>query len=83
MEAAEKPSVILTVEEHTVLGGLGSAVAETLMEAGLCGGKRFKRLGIPDRFPDRYGSQADLFERYTLTGERLVSEILELLGLAL
>ena len=48
IQAAEQNQAILTVEEHTLNGGLGSAVAEVLAEAGL--GIRFQRLGIPDVF---------------------------------
>ena len=47
--SARKTGRVVTVEDHSVYNGLGSAVAETLLEAGVpC---RFKRLGIPDVFP--------------------------------
>jgi transketolase len=69
--AAQVP-VIVTIEEHTVIGGLGSAVAEIIAEAGFDPGKRFKRLGIPDVFPDQYGSQQTLMKRYSLTSDELV-----------
>lgn len=39
---------IITVEDHNVLGGLGSAVAEVVVESGK--GCAFKKLGIPDKF---------------------------------
>ena len=41
--------VVLTVEEHTVVGGLGSIVAEVLAEAGFNRPKRFARVGFPPR----------------------------------
>lgn len=72
--AAEVP-VVVTIEEHTIMGGLGSAVAEVLAEAGFNPGKRFKRLGIPDVFPDQYGSQASLMKRYAITAEQLVAVV--------
>lgn len=72
--AAEVP-VIVTIEEHTVIGGLGSAVAEVIAEANFNPAKRFKRIGIPDVFPDQYGSQASLMERYSITTENLVSVV--------
>lgn len=53
LEYCEDAPVIVTVEEHTVIGGLGSAVAEVLAEANLPHPKRFKRLGLPDAFPDQ------------------------------
>jgi transketolase len=56
-EHAERARAIVTVEEHTITGGLGSAVAEVLAEADFSTVKRFRRIGIPDVFPDQYGSQ--------------------------
>ena len=72
--AAEAP-VIVTIEEHTLVGGLGSAVAEIVAEANFSPAKCFKRIGIPDVFPDEYGSQASLMERYSITTENLTSVI--------
>ena len=72
--------VVVTIEEHTIIGGLGSAVAEVLAEANVPSPKRFRRLGIPDVFPDNYGSQAHLMARYAITTERLVAVIRELLS---
>jgi len=71
-------SVIVTVEEHNVIGGLGSAVAEVISEANFSAPKRFKRLGIPDVFPAKYGSQASLMEYYDLTAQHLSDVIQEL-----
>ncbi len=48
LAAARETGLILTVEDHTTLGGLGGAVAETLAESGL--GARLVRLGIPDTY---------------------------------
>jgi transketolase len=70
--------VVVTIEEHTLMGGLGSAVAELVAEAGFSPAKRFKRLGIPDVFPDQYGSQASLMERYQLTANHLVQTVTKL-----
>lgn len=75
LEYAAKVPVVVTVEEHTVVGGLGSAVAEILVEANFSAAKRFKRVGIPDAFPDEYGSQASLMERYSISTEKVVSLI--------
>ncbi len=77
--AAEIP-VIVTIEEHSVIGGLGSAVAEIIAEANFDSPKRFRRIGIPDVFPDEYGSQASLMERYSITHDHLISAIKELTG---
>jgi transketolase len=69
--------VIVTAEEHTVVGGLGSAVAEVLAEANFTSFKCFKRLGIPDVFPDQYGSQDSLMARYAITSETISTVVQE------
>ena len=75
LDHAAKVPVIVTIEEHTLMGGLGSAVAEVIAEANFDPAKRFRRIGIPDVFPDEYGSQASLMERYSITVEHLVSVV--------
>ena len=74
-KAAQVPA-ILTIEEHTLVGGLGSAVAEILAEANFNPAKRFKRIGIPDVFPDQYGSQAGLMKRYGITASAAAVAVL-------
>jgi len=76
LQFAENVPVIVTIEEHSIVGGLGSAVAEIILEANFERPKRFKRIGIPDVFPDEYGSQASLLEKYSITEKHLVSTIL-------
>lgn len=75
---AAKVPVIVTIEEHTLPGGLGSAVAELIAEANFPAAKRFKRIGLPDVFPDQYGSQASLMERYGLTAAKLAQTVEQL-----
>ena len=58
-EAATACGVVLTLEEHTVIGGLGGAVAEACMAEG-ARVRRFVRLGLPDRHPSVVGDQAYL-----------------------
>jgi transketolase len=79
-ENAERVPIVVTIEEHTIMGGLGSAVAEIIAEASFNPSKRFQRLGIPDVFPDQYGSQASLMARYNLTAEHLGKVIKQLRG---
>jgi transketolase len=76
LTAVAKAKVVVTIEEHTLPGGFGGAVAELILEAGLT--PRFKRLGIPDVFPDQYGSQASLMERYEITAANLAKTIQKL-----
>ncbi|MBI2664020.1 transketolase [Candidatus Woesearchaeota archaeon] len=73
ISSVKKAPVAVAVEEHSVIGGLGSAVAELIAEASLH--KKFRRIGIPDAFPDQYGSQSSLMQRYGITAERIVEEI--------
>lgn len=47
-ERARNTGAIVTAENHSIIGGLGSAVAECLMDAGI--GLPFKRVGIKDQF---------------------------------
>ncbi len=70
--AARVPAV-LTIEEHTLIGGLGSAVAELLLDNGVH--KRFKRIGIPDVFPKKYGSQASQMKDFGITAEALAASV--------
>jgi transketolase len=79
LDYAARVPTIVTVEEHTIIGGLGSAVAELIAEANFSGSKRFKRIGIPDTFPDQYGSQDTLLARYDITAKNIVSTIQQLM----
>jgi len=78
LEQAVKVPTIVVVEEHTILGGLGSAVAEVLMEAGFTDSKKFKRIGIPDVFPEGYGSQASMMEKYGITAKNIAETVKKL-----
>ena len=66
----EKCKGIVTAEEHSVIGGLGSAVAEVL--AGHDGAK-FERVGIQDKF-GKSGKPDELFAAYGLTAENIVEK---------
>jgi transketolase len=80
LQAADRVGAIVTIEEHTLMGGLGSAVAELIAEANFDRPKRFKRIGIPDVFPSQYGSQQSLMALYGITSENLVSTVMGLLS---
>ena len=64
-------SAVLTVEEHSIIGGLGSAVAETLMEAGISAA--FQRVGMKDTF-GQSGSPAALLKYYGLDAESIANQ---------
>jgi len=70
--------VVITAENHTIVGGLGSAVAEVMAEAGLS--KPLRRIGISDRFAEP-GSREFLFQRYGLGTQHIIRAAWNALGL--
>ncbi len=68
-EAAESVKLIITIEEHVLNGGLGSAVLEAFSDHGL--EKKIIRLGIPDVFAKKYGSQELLMSEFGLDQETI------------
>ncbi len=67
LQVADQCGAVVTAEEHTIVGGLGSAVAEVL--AGHSSAK-LKRVGIEDRF-GQSGTPEELFEAYGLTAKNI------------
>ncbi len=80
MQFVGKVPVIVTIEEHTIIGGLGSAVAEIIAEANFISPKYFKRIGIPDIFADQYGSQASLMDKFDITTDYLTATLKKILA---
>jgi len=79
LAAGRETTAILTVEEHSINGGLGSAVAEVLSESdGLQ--TSFSRLGIPDSFSSHVGTQEYLRELYSLSIKGIVKKAQQLSG---
>ena len=75
--AAEETRAMVSVEEHNVIGGLGSAVAEVLAEGG--GHIPFKRIGIPDTFCYGVGSQEFMLERHGVSARSIADSVAMLL----
>ena len=78
LQAAADTTAVITVEEHNITGGLGSAVAEILAENGIS--TKLWRFGLRDTFCQSYGSQEYLHHQYGLTGEDIAKEVLSLYG---
>ncbi len=76
IRAGRQCRAVVTVEEHSVHGGLGEACAAALMQAGVAVPLRI--VGIPDE-DTVTGSQADIFRHYGITMEGLVETTLDLL----
>lgn len=68
---AEKCGKVATVEEHSVIGGLGDAVADVLMGKYPC---QFLKIGIPDQF-GQSGKAADVLKEYGLTAGQIAARI--------
>jgi transketolase len=74
LSAGRETCAIVTLEEHSILGGLGSAVAEVLAEAEDVR-VPFRRLGIPPVFSPYIGSQTYMLEKHGLDPASLVGTI--------
>jgi transketolase len=79
LEAARQTPAILTIEEHSVVGGLGSAVAELLAETDEVR-VRFRRIGVPPRFSPRVGTQEYLLAENGIDVDGIRRTVGELLG---
>lgn len=75
-ELANSTSAIITVEEHSVYGGLGEACASYLLQHGYK--KPFKILGIPDEYTVT-GSQTEILNHYNISEQGIAKEAIQLL----
>ena len=66
---------VITVEEQTKIGGLGSSVLEILCDSMPDQLVKVDRIGIPDKFSDQYGSQETLLHRNGITVENIVKSM--------
>ena len=73
-KAAEQTGALLTLEEHSVLGGLGTAVAEVLAES-ITEPVRFLRLGLPPVFTKEVGNQEHLKKYHRLDSDSVAATI--------
>jgi len=76
-DCANKYRAIFTLEEHSVIGGLGSAVAEVLAESGY--GKTFKMIGIPDKYCSDVGGPDYLRKKLGIDPQSIAETILKIL----
>ena len=72
-QSAQKTRKVVTVENHSVIGGLGSAVCEALSQYSPA---KVKRIGTKDTF-GQSGEQRQLMEFYGLTGKKIYEQIIE------
>ena len=76
IKSAKETKAIVTAEEHSIIGGLGSAVSEVLAEE--CP-TILKRVGIKDVFGES-GNPNDLLEKYGLTYKDIISSVKEVIA---
>jgi transketolase len=73
-EAGRPGRLVVVAENHSEVGGLGEAVAATLLRAGLA--PRFRQIALPDRFLDA-GALPTLHDRYGIAAEAVARRIRE------
>jgi transketolase len=76
LSAAKETAAIITAEEHSIVGGLGSAVAEVLAEHP---GAPLTRIGVQDSFGES-GKPAELLEKYGLTAANIAAAAKKAIG---
>lgn len=76
VKAAKLSGRIITVEDHNILGGLGSIVADVLLEAGVFA--KLKKIGIPDTFVE-FGYPEEIYPYYGMDAAGIAKTALEFL----
>ena len=74
IKSVNKTKLAVTIEDHSIIGGLGSAVCETLAENSPC---KVLRIGVNDRF-GQSGTPAELLKFYGLDAESIAKKVIEL-----
>ena len=75
LASAKKTGKVVTVEEHSVIGGLGSAVADVLAETGVA---TLKKIGVQDVFGES-GTASQLLHKFKLDAEGITEGVKEFL----
>lgn len=76
LKAAKETKAIITAEDHSIIGGLGSSVSEILSENYPI---KIKRIGINDTFGES-GKPDELYQKYGLTKENIIKEVKKLIN---
>ena len=71
VDLAKKTNCVITAEDHNIIGGLGSAVAEVLGENYPC---KLKRIGMEDKYGES-GKPAELYEKYGLSAKHVAEKV--------
>jgi len=73
---AKKTQCVITAEDHSIIGGLGGAVAEVLGEEYPC---LMKRIGVHDKYGES-GKPDELYEKYHLNGKAIANEAVKMIN---
>lgn len=76
LQFAKQCGKIMTIEDHTIIGGLGSTISEILTDENPI---KLKRIGLNDMFPES-GDPLELWEKYGLSTERIEKHIKDFLN---
>lgn len=80
VSCASGARIVVTVEEHSIIGGLGSSVAGVLAEANIQqSALKFKRIALPDVYPNLYGSQREMMDHFGISSDNIANTIVNLL----
>ena len=74
-KSIREAKAIFTIEEHSVLGGLGSAVSEVIAESKVQEKPLFLRIGLEDSYVRKYGSRSQLLQYAGLDGNSIYGKI--------
>lgn len=74
IKSANKTKLVVTIENHSIIGGLGSAVCESLCETNPC---RVERIGVNDKY-GQSGTPKELLRYYDLDAESIANKVIEL-----
>ena len=75
LSVSKSIKMIVTLEEHILNGGLGTAIIETLNDYSTASMPRVLRLGLPNRFVEEYGSQDDILNRFGLSFREISNRV--------
>jgi transketolase len=78
IECSKQYDFIISVEEHNIIGGFGSAIAEVLAEIPNCHAT-LKRFGLEDVYPEIVGTQEYLLNIYGISAEKIFDRTLSLI----
>lgn len=78
IKAIHETKAIITVEDHDIIGGLGSAVAEVIAESGRA--VRFSRIGLREHFAVGYGTYDDMVKQNSVCADEIVLRCREILS---